>query len=102
MLGLLALVYFASGKSFNAPAAAGVNAVASGAAFLTAVKLLKNNLPPSFKANSLEYEKAAWTRHALRLLLVATLGIISTQTETLLLGAIKGMEAVGYFTVANR
>jgi O-antigen/teichoic acid export membrane protein len=102
MLGLLALVYFASGKHLGAPVAAGLTAVASGAAFLTAAKLLRNNLPPSFKASALEYQKADWTRHALPLLLVATLGIISTQTETLILGAIKGMEAVSYFTVASR
>jgi len=102
MLGLLAVVYFASGQRLSAPAAACVNALASGAAFLMAAKLLRNNLPPSFKASSPEYQKAGWTRHALPLLLVATLGIISTQTETLILGAIKGMEAVGYFTVANR
>lgn len=102
MLGLLALVYFASGKRLSAPTAAAVTVLASGAAFLTAAKLLRDNLPPSFKASSLEYQKADWARHALPLLLVTILGSISMQTETLILGAIRGMEAVGYFTVANR
>ena len=101
-LVLLASVYFASGERLSASTAASLNVVASGVAFLIAGKLLRDSLPPSFKASSTEYRTAEWTSHALPLLLVATLGIISTQTETLILGALKGMEAVGYFTVANR
>ena len=101
-LALLASLYFASGERLSAPVAAALNSVASVVAFLTAGKLLKLSLPPSFKVNPSKYKTTEWTRSALPLLLVATLGIISTQTETLILGALKGMEAVSYFTVANR
>jgi len=101
-LGLFVVIYFTSGKQPGAPAVAVVTVIASGVAFLIAAKLLRDSLPPPLKAAASEYQTSDWTRHALPLLLVATLGIISTQTETLILGALKCMEAVSYFTVANR
>jgi len=101
-LGLFVIIYFMSGKHPGTPAVAVVTVIASGVSFLIAAKLLSDSLPQQFKATSSEYQTSDWTSHALPLLLVATLGIISTQTETLILGALKGMEAVSYFTVANR
>src|SRR2546429_1963703 len=101
-LALLTCFSFAFGERLNSRAALALYVVASVIAFLIAGKLLKGSLPPSFKASPVEYRKVEWTNHALPLLFVATLGIISLQTETLILGGLKGMEVVGYFTVANR
>ncbi|MDQ3818633.1 MAG: flippase [Acidobacteriota bacterium] len=101
-LGLLASVYFAYGGHLSAALAAGLYVVASVAALRIAGKLLRDSLPSSFKDSPAEYKSKEWKAHAMPLLLVAASGTISTHTETLILGALKGMEAVGYFTVANR
>ncbi|HEY9403932.1 MAG TPA: oligosaccharide flippase family protein [Pyrinomonadaceae bacterium] len=102
MLGLLAFIYFAFGRNLSAPVAAGVNAVATGLAFLIGAKLLRDVLPPGIKTSSPQYREAEWMQHALPLLLIHLLWVVSTNIDTIILGAIKGTEAVGFYTVANR
>ncbi|MGH9942588.1 MAG: oligosaccharide flippase family protein [Pyrinomonadaceae bacterium] len=102
MLGLLSFVYVAFGHNLSAPAAAGVNAVASAVAFLIGAKLLRDVLPPAIKMSSIRYHKAEWMQHARSLLYLRLLWVASTHLDTLILGAVKGTGAVGSYTVANR
>jgi O-antigen/teichoic acid export membrane protein len=102
MFGLLFFVYFAFGGNLSAPAAAGINAVAAAFAFLVGAKLLRDVLPPGIKMSSPEFEEAEWTTHALPLLFIRLLWVASTNIDTIILGAVKGTEAVGFYTVANR
>lgn len=102
MFGLLAFVYFAFRRYLSAPAAAGLNVVATGFAFLIGAKLLRAALPPDIKTSSPQYQEAEWTDHALPLLLIHLLWVVSTNIETIILGAIKGTGAVGFYTIANR
>ena len=102
MLGLLAFIYFAFGSNLGAPAAASVNVVATGLAFLIGAKLLRDVLPPGIKTNSPQYREAEWMDHAQPLLLIQLLWVASTNIDTIILGALKGTEAVGFYAVANR
>lgn len=86
----------------NAPLAMGMNAVAVGVAFLVGTHLLLKTLPKSVSEKSLEYRKRAWIYSAFLMLLISGMQMINDQADILMLGAIKGVEAVGVYNVAKR
>lgn len=90
-----------SGK-LTAPWAVGMNVAATGAAFLVGTELLRRKLPRVIKDASPSYQTGAWVRSALPLLFIAGMNVINAQADILMLGAMKGAEAAGVYTVAKR
>jgi O-antigen/teichoic acid export membrane protein len=90
------------GGGLNAPRAAGINLAATFVAFVIGTKLLKESLPHALKESSPLYRMRPWMSEALPLLLLSGLRMVYYQTDTLMLGMLKGVEAVGIFAVANR
>jgi len=95
-------VYVIFGRDLTALWAVGMNVVAVGVAFVIGARLLSKVLPRDIREATPVYQTWGWMRDALPLLFLSTLGVVNTWTDTLMLGAIKGAEAVGIYAVANR
>ena len=101
-IGLIGGAYLVFASGLNPALAVGMNAMAAGVAFLIGVRLLHHALPQAVKEASPEYETRTWLKSALPLLFVGAVGVIHFRTDSIMLGAIKGAEAVGIYAVANR
>lgn len=66
-----------------------------------AVLLLKH-LPPAVRQARPEYELRTWVRAALPLLFIAGINIVNTQTDILMLAALRGSESAGIYQAAAR
>jgi len=89
-------------KSFTAPWAVGMNVMAAGVALIIGMRLLHKNLPQTVREASPAYISRMWIRSALPLLLITLMQMITIRADTIMLGAIKGANAVGIYAVANR
>lgn len=89
-------------ENLNALWAVGMNVAATGAAFFIGTWMLFNVLPQAVKEAVPDYQTRAWVRSALPLLLVTGLGVINSQIDITMLGAILGAEPTGIYAVANR
>jgi O-antigen/teichoic acid export membrane protein len=90
------------GGALTAPGAVGLNFLASAVAFLVGAGLLRRGLPREAREAAPEYRTAEWLRGALPLLFMAGMGILNDRIALLLLGAMKGAEAVGVYSVVSR
>lgn len=90
------------GVVLHARTAAGLNALATGAAFLVGAALLHLSLPQRAQLATPVYRPSEWMSSALRLLLVNGIVVINTQAPILLLGAMKGAETAGLYAIATR
>jgi len=97
---LIASAYFFSTGRITPPSAMGIQVVASSTAFLIGTFLLKKYLPKPIDEISPTFAIGPWVRSAMPLLGIGILGVINTQADILLLGTIKGAEAVGIYKVA--
>lgn len=59
-------------------------------------------LPQSVKTATPVYRTKLWAHSALPMLFASSTGIIIQRTDVIMLGAMKGTEEVGFYTVANR
>jgi O-antigen/teichoic acid export membrane protein len=82
--------------------AVGTNCVAAGVIFLIVARLLQKAVPQEVKEASPQYRTMEWWRCALPLVFVNAIAAFNGRADTLMLGAIKGPEAVGIYGVANR
>ena len=101
-LCLLALVAALAFKDWlTAPIAMGLCVASSAASLAVGAYALKKRLPPEVRAAAPEFRPLPWRDSLLPLLLATGMQTAFSQTPILLLGALKGAEAVGIYTVAN-
>jgi O-antigen/teichoic acid export membrane protein len=98
---IVAVSLFAEG-SLTATWALGLNVLATGAAFLLSIQLLRKILPQPAEDASPRYEARAWVISSLSMVFVAGMSIVNSRADILMLGAMKGAEAVGVYNVACR
>ena len=71
-------------------------------AFLIGTELLRRNLPDVVKKETPCYQIGSWRRSLLPFVFINSMYVINNRTDALMLGAIKGSEAVGLYVVASR
>lgn len=71
-------------------------------AVIVATRLLAQVLPAPARCTPPQYETALWCRRALPFVLSSSCWVISSRTDVLLLGALRGNDAVGLYSVASR
>lgn len=76
--------------------------VAAAVAFGVGAVLLLKHLPPAVRQVKPEYELRTWARAALPLLFIAGINIVNTQTDILMLAALRGSESAGVYQAAVR
>ena len=79
-----------------------INLVATIVAFGVGAILLKKKLAQNIQISYPKYARKAWLKAALPMLLIGSMYVINTQTDSVMLGFLKQPELVGFYTVANR
>jgi O-antigen/teichoic acid export membrane protein len=102
LVGLLSMAYLFWRQRLTAPLAMGLNVGAAAVAFAVGAVLLYRTLPLPVKEAAPVYRDMAWARSALPLVFLAGAGVLFAQADTLILGAIKGAQAVGVYSVAHK
>jgi O-antigen/teichoic acid export membrane protein len=72
------------------------------ATLLLATGLLRRHLPPEIRNAHPQYRTREWLSSALPLMFVTGLYVINSRTDTMMLAAMEGPEAVGIYNVASR
>lgn len=103
----LALIFVWSTASGDAEALSPETAITARiiavvAAYLIGAWILLHRLPTSLRAVTSRYEVKQWARSAAPLLFMGGMSVINTQTDVLMLAAIKGNEAAGVYQAAAR
>lgn len=101
LLLTLTMVFF-SPEILNARSVMLLKVISVALAFFSGEILLRNNLPLSFKKIAPSYETQSWIKSILPFLLISCTYLINSRTDALMLGAMKGEEAVGIYFVACR
>lgn len=101
-IALIGGAYLLIGSRLNAPWIMALQAAAAGVAFLVGAVLLGRALPATVKTAPPDYKTKYWFYSALPLLLVGGMQVINAQTDMVMLGSIKGVEAAGVYRVATR
>ncbi len=102
LLVLISAAYLVIGQRLNPQMTAGMHIVAAGIALSVGVILLSKALPKNIKQATPEYHTRAWMRSAMPLLLISGMYIINVRIGAIMLGSMKGAEAVGIYTVADQ
>ena len=101
-MALVGGVYFLLGETFTPAEAMQMNVGTACIACIVGARMLQKALPKSAKEASPTYETGGWLRNGLSLLCISGLYVINSRADTLMLGAMKGAEAVGVYAVATR
>ena len=101
-LALLGAAHLVFRGGLTAPWAMGLNVLAASAAFLLGAWMLRNALPPPANEAAPVFDGFDWRRSVLPLMFMAGAGVLYAQADSLLLGAIKGVEALGVYAVADK
>jgi O-antigen/teichoic acid export membrane protein len=102
-LGLAGAWWMVNGDAALSPQMAiAARVIATGAAFLVGALLLMRRIPAPVRLAAPQYELRRWTRSALPLLFIAGINIINTQTDILMLAALRGSESAGVYQAATR
>jgi O-antigen/teichoic acid export membrane protein len=101
LLGFVAVVQWKL-NGMTASLAMGMNIVATLVAFVIGARWLQRTLPLAVKHVKPAYRNSTWLRSALSMLLFSSVGVVFSQADLLILGAIKGTNAVGLYSVADR
>ncbi|MBF2013970.1 MAG: flippase [Rivularia sp. T60_A2020_040] len=80
----------------------GMYVVAMSITFLIGAQLLNQALPQVVKDAVPKYQIKKWVSSGLPLMFLGAMHIINSQTDVLMLGAIKSSESVGIYVVVNR
>jgi O-antigen/teichoic acid export membrane protein len=102
LLVFLSATYLFLPYRLTAPLSMGLNVAACGVAFLVGALLMYRTLPLCVKEAAPVYRDAAWARSSLPLVFLAGAGVLFSQADTLILGALKGAQAVGLYTAAHK
>jgi O-antigen/teichoic acid export membrane protein len=94
--------YLFLGKELNAIWVIAIFVASTTITFFIGARLLQKVLPLALEEAEAEYQTLTWIHSALPLMFLSGMQIINTRTDTLMLGAMKGPEAVGIYIVINR
>lgn len=75
---------------------------ATGVAFGIGAALFLRRIPEPVRKAAPKYELGVWGRSALPLLFIAGMNVINTQTDILMLAALRGSESAGVYQAAAR
>jgi O-antigen/teichoic acid export membrane protein len=95
-------VYFWRGGQLTPPIAMSLNVLATAIALFVGAACLAQKMPEPVKHAIPVHHRIEWRRSAVPLLLLAGMNVLFGQTDTLILGAIKGAHAVGVYTAGSR
>lgn len=98
----VSVAYLLFGKGITAPWMLGMNVVATGIAFGVGTRVLLKTLPMQVRETFPSYNIREWIRSALPLMFITGMQIINARTDIIMLGAMKGPQEAGVYSVANR
>lgn len=101
-LAFVGTVYLGFGWTLTSVRAMTLNVVATSVAFLAGATILHKLLPDGVHSSATKFENFSWRRSILPLMFLASAGVLFAQTDTLIVGVIKGPRAVGIYGVADR
>ncbi|MGF1539609.1 MAG: flippase [Pleurocapsa sp.] len=102
LLILQATAYLLSPDGLNAPLAMGIRVLTLAVSFIYSIHLLRESLPRNFGKVRPNYQICLWTRSIIPFLFIGCTYYLNSNTDILMLGAIKGPEEVGIYFVATR
>ena len=102
LIALIGVIYFLFGQGLTANWAVAMCALAMAIAFVSGEWLLAKALPAGIKQAPPVFQTRAWAGSALPLLFLGGMHIINSETDVIMLGAMKGAEAAGVFSIAIR
>ena len=102
LIVLVGGAYFLLGKDLNSLWAMAFTIVSYWVSFVIGVQLLLKKLPQPVKESSPQYQPKIWMASALPLMFIGAMQVINGRTDALMLGALKGVEAVGVYSVVDR
>jgi O-antigen/teichoic acid export membrane protein len=89
-------------RRLTAPLVMALDVVATGIAFVVGTRLLHGILPQAVKQVSPVYRDRTWIRSALPMVFLAGMGVLFAQADTVIVGALKGAQAVGLYSAADK
>ncbi|NJR45572.1 MAG: flippase [Hyellaceae cyanobacterium CSU_1_1] len=102
LLVLSGFTYLLLGEGLTAVWIAVIRVFAAAITLVIGIKLLNKIMPNAAKEVAPQYQVRTWLHSALPFMFMGSMYLIKSQTDLLMLGAIKGAEAVGiYFAVAR-
>jgi len=101
-IALTGCLYWFIGDDFTVLWVVGIKVVTIAITFVIGAVLLSRILPSEVKKVTPKYQLRSWMRSALPFMFLGGMQIINSRTDILMLGAIKGAEAVGIYVVVNR
>jgi O-antigen/teichoic acid export membrane protein len=99
---LLMASYVSLRRGLSVEAVLLLHITAAACAFIVGAWLLYRNLPQEVRRATPTYQKQAWIGSAAPLFLITAMQTINSHADVIFLGAIKGAEAVGIYSAANR
>jgi O-antigen/teichoic acid export membrane protein len=87
-------------RALTAPVAMGMNVFATSLALVIGIVFLYRKLPAQVKQAEPSYESRVWAKSAWPILVLSGIGVLLSQSGTLILGALKGPGAVGLYSVS--
>lgn len=76
--------------------------VGTGLTLLVSNQFLQQSLPVAAKLAVPEFKGRAWLKAALPFILIESVPVINARTDVLMLGSLRGVEAVGLYVPVNR
>lgn len=101
-IALISIAHLVLGNGLSAVWAMGLYIVSVSFSYAIGAWLLQRALPEAAKVATPVYQSGVWLRSTLPFLMVVCMFVINQQTDVLMLGAIKGVEAAGIYTVVLR
>ncbi len=99
---LIMAAFMFKGSILSADQAIGLNALATGAAFVLGLYFLNNVFPKRARKARCRYEPRIWLGSAIPMALTEGVYSLILRIDILMLGAMKGAEAVGIYNAAGR
>jgi len=102
MFGLVASAYLFSESNIAPITVMGFYVGSLALSTLIGLHQIGQMLPSELLEVTPEYSTKAWLQAAVPFMAFGALAMVSTQTDVIMLGALKGSESVGLYVVANR
>ena len=99
---LTGFTYLYLGENLNVLWVLGIRVVVSTITFAIGAIWLRQMLPQGLSHAIPKYKTSEWLRSALPLILFEGMHLVNSRLDIFMLGAIKGVEAVGIYAVINR
>lgn len=99
---LLGCAYLFFGENLSVVWAMGLQVITTGIAFFIGAEMLRRNIPQAMRGTPPDYRVGIWMRSVLPFMFTNSMYVVNNRADALMLGAIKGPEAVGLYVVASR